>query len=89
MNNTKWSNDQFQQKEKIECNILINITNEVNDKSFEATATIQSSRPVFKSNYNTVILNIIDKSFSFGYEEHQPLLFNENAFLKFYNLYKL
>ena len=81
INNTKWSNDQFQQKEKIECNILINITNEINDKNFNATATIQSSRPVFKSNYNTVILNIIDKNFNFSYEEHQPLLFNENAYL--------
>jgi hypothetical protein len=81
INNTKWSSDQFKQKEKIECNILINITKEVNNKRFEATATIQSSRPVYKSNYNTVIVNIIDKSFNFGYEEHQPLLFNENAFL--------
>ena len=81
INNNKWSSDQFKQKEKIECNILINITKEVNDKRFEATATIQSSRPVYKSNYNTVIVNIIDKRFNFGYEEHQPLLFNENAFL--------
>jgi len=81
INNNKWSSDQFKQKEKIECNILINITKEVNDKRFEATATIQSSRPVYKSNYNTVIVNIIDKSFNFVYEEHQPLLFNENAFL--------
>ena len=81
INNTKWSSDQFQPKEKIECNILINITNEINDRTFDATATIQSSRPVFNSNFNTVLLNIIDKNFNFTYEEHQPLLYNENAFL--------
>lgn len=81
MNNQKWSDDKFKMSEKIECNILINITEEVGDKNFKASATVQSNRPVYKSNYNSVLLNFIDKDFSFTYEEHQPLLFNQNAFL--------
>ena len=81
VNNRKWTADQFKSKEKIDCNILINVTKEINNQQFEATATIQSSRPVFNTNYNSVLLNIQDKYFNFSYEEHQALLYNENSFI--------
>ncbi len=81
MNNTKWTNDKFQQEEKIECSFLINITQEVSLNYFEATATIQSSRPAYHTNYNSVMLKTVDKNWNFKYTENQPLYYNENAYL--------
>lgn len=79
MNNKKWTNDQFQPNEKIDCNFLINIL-EYKNETFFATLNITASRPVFGTNYNTLIFNFQEKSemFSFKFEETQTILFDEN-----------
>jgi hypothetical protein len=80
MNTRKWTNDVFQSYEKIDCNIYITITDVLGLGSYKGTATIQASRPVFESTYETTILNYIDKGFTFDYNQSQPFDFNENAF---------
>jgi len=80
MNNRKWTGHVFKAQEKIECIILINITG-VSGGNYTAKTTIKSSRPVFNSSYNTVILNHIDKEFTFAFNEFTPLEFNENVHL--------
>jgi hypothetical protein len=81
MNNRKWTGDNFSNIEKIDCNILINITKIVSANTFQATMEIQSRRPVFSSSYNTVLLNYSDNAFTFTYIENQPLEFAENTYL--------
>ncbi|HXH19699.1 MAG TPA: DUF4835 family protein [Chitinophagales bacterium] len=81
MNNRKWTNDVFRQEEKIECSLFINVTEEVATNVFRAQVNIQSSRPVFNSDYNSVLLNHIDRDWVFEYSEYQPLEFNENDFI--------
>ena len=51
INNTKWTNKNFKPQERIECSMVINVSNYDND-NFAATIQIQSSRPVFNSSYN-------------------------------------
>ncbi|MBX2845830.1 MAG: DUF4835 family protein [Saprospiraceae bacterium] len=68
MNNTKWTRDKFEPQEKIDCSIYINILNEIALNEFSATATIKSSRPVYNSSYQTVLLDVIDKDFQFTYD---------------------
>ncbi len=80
MNNRKWTEDNYKVHEKIECSILINITNELSSESFEAKATIRSSRPVFKSSYSTGLLYHVDNEWVFKYSEFDPLEFNENMY---------
>ncbi|MDX2002559.1 MAG: DUF4835 family protein [Chitinophagales bacterium] len=80
MNNRKWTSDNFQQNERIDCKMQINITEQLGTNTFRATATIQSSRPVFNSTYQSVILNWADKDWVFDYTEYQPIEFNENVF---------
>lgn len=79
MNNRKWTNDQFQPNEKIECNFLINVL-EYNGEFFKATLNITASRPVYGTSYNTLIFNFQEKkdNFVFKFEESQTLLFDEN-----------
>jgi len=81
MNSKKWTNVPFSAEERIECRIVITITNELGSGSFEATANFQSSRPVYNSDYKTVIFNYSDKSFNFKYTQYQPIEFSENVYI--------
>jgi hypothetical protein len=81
MNNKKWTNDVFKNSERIDCSILINITERPSTDDFKATLQVQARRPVFKSSYNTVLLNNNDNDFQFKYLENQSLEFTENIHL--------
>ncbi|MBI4929759.1 MAG: DUF4835 family protein [Bacteroidetes bacterium] len=79
MNNRKWTNDVFQQDERIECSVVITITAKSSDV-FDGSIQVQARRPVYKSSYNSLLLNVLDKNLSFRYVEYQPLEFVENTF---------
>jgi len=79
VNKTKWSNQSFDQNERIECSMFINVS-EVDNTTFTATIQIQSSRPVYNSIYSTPIFNYNDKDFTFKYVEFESLNFNPNSF---------
>ena len=81
MNNRKWTSDVFQQDERIECSIVITITDKPSSDDFRGSIQVQARRPVYKSSYNSLLLNILDKNFSFKYIEYQPLEFSESSFL--------
>jgi hypothetical protein len=78
LNNRKWTNDQFQANEKIECSFLLNIESMVETNVYKATLTVQAARPVFNSSYNAALINYIDPDITFKYVEFQPIEFNEN-----------
>ncbi|MFN5704897.1 MAG: DUF4835 family protein, partial [bacterium] len=78
INNTKWTNDIIQINERIECNLILNIKEQIGVDEFKATAQIQSTRPVFNSSYNSTLLNFMDEDWQFKYILNQPLEFNEN-----------
>jgi hypothetical protein len=79
MNNTVWTNNVYSYSERIDCNILINLTDQISADEFKGTIQIQLSRPVFNTTYNTTLLNFIDNSFQFRYVEFQPLEFDPNV----------
>ena len=79
MNNTKWTGDEFLNQERIECSIQITIDERTSSDRFRAKIQVQSSRPVFATNYNSTMLNHLDNSFNFRYLEFQPLEFNETT----------
>jgi hypothetical protein len=79
MNNRKWTNELFKDDERIECNISINILEELTTDKYRASINIQSSRPVFNSSYYSPLLTYIDEEFNFEYTEYQTLEFNENS----------
>jgi uncharacterized protein DUF4835 len=78
LNTRKWSNETFQNNEKIACNFLINISSAGDNNTFQATLTVQAARPVYNSSYQSPLVNFMDPSFSFRYVEYQTLDFNEN-----------
>lgn len=80
MNNTRWTKDIYKTDERIECSMIINVT-ERSSSDFKATIQVQSRRPVYKSSYNSVLFNYIDQEFVFRYVESQPLEFNEAGYV--------
>jgi hypothetical protein len=80
MNNRKWTDYNYSIEERIECTILINVTNRISTDQFSAELNMALKRPIFNSAYNSTTLNYVDKDFSFTYVEYQPLDFIENTF---------
>lgn len=80
MNNRSWTDDKFQPEEKIDCEIIITVTEEQSAGKYKAQASIISRRPVFGTDYNSTVVNTVDKDFEFSYTEYEPLDFNENTF---------
>ncbi|WAC40422.1 DUF4835 family protein [Pedobacter sp. SL55] len=81
LNNNKWTNETYLPQERIDCNLVINITAWDGNASYTAEAQIQSSRPVYGSSYSTTLLNMSDKDFSFSFNEGQALDFSDQNFI--------
>jgi hypothetical protein len=79
MNTHKWSSYTYAAPEKIECTILITITKRVGDV-FTGSITVQSRRPIYKSSYNSTMLNYEDDNFQITYDQGQPLNYDESKF---------
>ncbi len=80
MNSRKWSNDNYKPHEKIACNLLITITKMPSIGTFTASVQIQSARPIYNSNYSSLVFNFADREWEFEYIESLPLEFNDNVF---------
>ncbi len=80
VNSQKWTNYEFRQEEKIECTMMITVSDRISTDEFKGTINVQLRRPIYKTSYNSVILNYVDKDFQFKYLEGQTLEFNENSY---------
>ncbi|MBS1918440.1 MAG: DUF4835 family protein [Bacteroidetes bacterium] len=77
VNNRKWTNETFQQNERIVCNFSLNISQALDNNEFQAALTVQAARPVFNSSYSSPLINMIDENVIFRYVEFQPMDFVE------------
>jgi len=78
INGRNWSNETFQNNEKIRCNFLINIASAGDNNSYSASLTVQAGRAIYNSGYTSPLINFMDESFAFRYSEYQPLDFSDN-----------
>ena len=79
INNTKWTNMTFQEKERIECSMML-VVSAVQDNVVVGGLTCQNRRPVYGTSYTTPLLNIKDNNFNFVYQESDRLDFQEATF---------
>lgn len=78
LNNRRWSGDAYTAGERIECNFMLNIQQEIGSNAYKASLTIQATRPVFNAGYVSSLLNTQDNNVAFRYVEFQPLEFSDN-----------
>ena len=79
VNNTKWTNTNIKNEERIECTFLINIKEKVSNDEYKASIQVQSTRPIYGTSYKSTLLNYIDNNFRFKYLEFQSLEFSEST----------
>ena len=79
INNTVWTNHVFSYAERIDCNMLINLTEQISGDEFKGTIQIQLRRPAFNTTYNSTMLNFVDNNLQFKYVEFQTLEFDPST----------
>ncbi len=80
LNNRKWTDENYQPEERIQCQFLINIE-EKNNNSYSGSIQVFYSRPIFNSDYKSPVMVHQDGDFNFDYIEFDRLDFAENTFI--------
>lgn len=80
INGRKWTSDEFESHERIECSIIINLTDRVSTNRFKGNIQVQASRPIFNSTYKSRILNVRDEDLTFDYNQFSPIQYNEGTY---------
>ncbi|MBQ7984604.1 MAG: DUF4835 family protein [Bacteroidales bacterium] len=80
VNDRQWTNYRYEDVEKIEGSITINVKSRPSQEDFSGDLFIQLRRPVYGSTYTTTMLNTQEKDFAFKYTEGQNIEFDENNY---------
>ena len=80
INTRKWTSDEFNTTEKIECTIMFNLTGKIDGTpdGYSAVMNIQSTRPVYNTAYNSSMINFIDRDVNFKFNQFSPITFDDN-----------
>ena len=79
LNNHKWTEIPFRDNEKIQCNFNITVNAYKQEENrFECSLLMNSSRPVYGSNYKTIAYAVNDANFTFEFTEFDQLEYQEN-----------
>lgn len=79
LNNTKWTDQKFENEERISASLVFIVTAYDNDR-FSGNFQLSASRPVFNSSYTSPTFNYKDNDITFEYVEFAPLFYNKNQF---------
>ena len=71
-----WTNDKFEKGEQIDVSFQLKIDTKQGD-NFTGTLQITSQRPVFNSDYNTLLFNFLDEDVIFTYQRNSPIQYFE------------
>lgn len=81
MNETKWiEGEDLEPYERLKGVMAINVDEIVRTGRYEIDMQVQSVRPIYNSNYESIIINIADPKIRFDYTESQPLIYTQNSF---------
>lgn len=92
MNEREWTEMEYEEVERINCTFNITLkTYSETDNSFTGSLQVQSTRPVYNSNYNSTVFQFQDENFNFNFQQFDQLEFrpeqvhnNLTAMLAFY-----
>ena len=78
INNTKWTNFEYEEFERISCNFAFVVESYSEDGSFGCTLMVQSLRPVYGSSYSTPVFKYQDNEIKFKYMAYDRLEYRED-----------
>lgn len=80
-NETRWTEDTYQDHEKIKGQLTLTVTAETSPTTFEGEITLVSVRPIYKSTTTTQLIRYFDKNVSFSYDGLQPIVKSDNSYI--------
>jgi hypothetical protein len=80
VNERAWTNYKFSVEERIECTFVLSVQERISSDEFRGRLNVVYRRPVYKTSYDTPMLNYIDNDIRFQYMEGQPLEYSDNTF---------
>ena len=80
VNNTRWTEDLYDQNERLQGSIRLTIKSEASVTGFTAELAIQAIRPIYGTENTTPLFTHLDREVSFSYEQFQPVQFVKNNF---------
>ncbi|MFZ4634138.1 MAG: DUF4835 family protein [Saprospiraceae bacterium] len=75
LNNTKWTKETFELEERIKCNFILTISEELGGNAYKGELAVQSVRPVYASSYDSPLISYLDRDVTFSYDQNQPIEF--------------
>ena len=76
LNDRQWTQYQFNRNERIQCSFAINVKKyDESTGQMNASLTVQSTRPVFNSNYTSTVFSTVDNEFTFEFQAFDQLEF--------------
>lgn len=79
MNNTKFTSMQYAANEKIQCKMLITISEYKDNQQVVGDIQVTATRPVYNASYTSPILNFKDSKIDFTYIDGQVLTHTEDV----------
>jgi hypothetical protein len=81
MNNRKWSSYNFRMEERIGCTMLFTIESASGGDDFSGKLNIVLERPIYKTDYSSPVINMIDKDIQFRYVPYQTMEYADNTYM--------
>lgn len=80
INTRKWSNYNMQIEERITCTMIITIDEAISTDDFSGKINLVLERPIYGTDYNSVVINLVDNDVRFRYVPSQPMEFIDGSF---------
>jgi len=79
LNGYTFTEHSYSDDERISCSFILTVE-AMNGARFDANLQVQYSRPIYGSQYNSPVLNVLDKDVVFSFRENEPIEFQQNTF---------
>ena len=80
INEFQWTEEEFEEEERINCQIQIAVITGTSDFTFSAEAVFQVQRPIYNTTAKTTTVLLSDNAWQFSYPEGKSLIHDELQF---------
>ncbi|MCB0763557.1 MAG: DUF4835 family protein [Flavobacteriales bacterium] len=81
MQNRRFTNRNFAPNERIDINLLLTISNQPAPDRFEGSLQVIYARPVYGTDYNSPVIDLLDNNIQFNYLENTQVEFAPERFI--------
>ena len=80
LNTTRWSQDRFEEEERIGCSVQITLNAPISLSRFSAQIVVAGQRPIYGTTSSSLVFRVLDSDWTFDYNRGQPLVLDFNRF---------